>query len=91
MVKFFGYRRGWVNLAIAVVLVAMNRLSNVAIRESHYSACPVGTGKAPVAYFGPRELEPCVVFKCLEQVGGTRCAECGLCWRADRSVVFRQH
>lgn len=90
-VRWFGYSRAWVNAAIAPVLVAMNELLNVAIRESIDHDRPIGTGLAPVAYFGPRELAPARAFKCPEQLGGPKCADCGLCWRVDRPVVFRQH
>jgi hypothetical protein len=90
-VTFFGYSRGWVNRAIAPVLVAMNGLLNANLRESLDRDRPVGTGNAPVAFYGPRELEPADAFKCPEQLGGPKCGDCGLCWRSPRPVVFKQH
>ena len=91
-VQFYGYSRGWVNPAIAPVLIALNELPNVAIRESLDRDRHVGTGLAPVAYFGPDELAPQRAFKCPEQLpNGPKCVDCGLCWRVDRPVIFRQH
>ena len=90
-VTFFGYSRAWVNQAIAAVLTRMNDLPNVSIRESLDRDRPRGTGLAPLAYFGPDAFEPARAFKCPEQLGGPKCADCGLCWRVSVPVVFRQH
>lgn len=90
-VTFFGYSRAWVSPAIAAVLARMNNLPNVAIRESLDRDRYRGTGLAPVAYFGPKGLEPERAFMCPEQLGGPKCADCGLCWRVTLPVIFRQH
>lgn len=90
-VIYFGYSRGWADEAIGPTLEAINELPNVFIRESIDGSRPEGTGKAPLAYFGPKELAPKKAFKCPEQLGGPKCVDCGLCWRVSLPVVFRVH
>ena len=90
-VTFFGYSRAWTNQSIVPHLITLNELPNVTIRESIDESRPTGTGLAPVAYFGPKEMEPAGPFRCPEQLGGPKCADCGLCWRVNRPVVFQQH
>jgi hypothetical protein len=63
-VLFYGYSRGWVDEEVGIALEAINQLPNVFIRESIDGSRPTGTGKAPLAYFGPKELEPKGAFKC---------------------------
>lgn len=90
-VQFWSYSRAWVDPTMAIALQAINELPNVVIRESLDASRPEGTGLAPVAYFGPKELEPKGGFRCPEQLGGPKCSDCGLCWRVNKPVIFKQH
>lgn len=90
-VRFFGYSRAWTNPGIAPALRQLNSLPNVTIRESVDRDRPDGTGFAALAYFGPKATEPARAFRCPEQLGGPKCADCGLCWRVSVPVIFAQH
>jgi hypothetical protein len=91
-VTFYGYSRAFVDPTMAQALNELNAMPNVVVRESTDNDRPVGTGHAADAFFGNKDLEPKRAFKCIEQLNGTKCIDCGLCWtQAKLAVVFKKH
>jgi hypothetical protein len=91
-VQFYGYSRGWTERQIGQALREINACPNVMIRESLDNDRHANSGDTIGAFFGDDSKAPSRFFKCIEQLVGTKCVDCGLCWTQRKTAVrFVEH